>query len=789
MRTFVSKKWFIFPLVILVIVILFSAGCGTIKKTGTTTQPVAATSSPHPPVRTGDIETGTKVDAVSQSISSTGGMVAVSKSGDTLDGFVIDVPVNSYSNSLTFKVSYAPITGQTFGADITPISPMISVDNGGTYANEMMIIRVPVKVPEGYFAMGFFYDAATKQLEGMPLVSSDADSVTVGSIHFSDFFISMISKTLLPNDIDSGFRPGVDDWQFVNDGSYIAPGGHCEGQSLSALWYYTTRPDGKNTRLYGLYDNNGDKPATPALWQDDSLGYRFASVIQADIKNSTFANDFWLNANGKDVQKDANGKWQLVDVPGIGDESIWDLFAYSLQATQEPQLVLMRSDAGGGHAMICYRINEGNLYIADPNYPGKTDRMILYSDGVFTPYNSGANAAEIEKGNGKTFESIMYYAKSTVLPWNKISQRWTEFKDKTIGNVKFPNYTIVYNDDQGSLVPLSDGLNTPYDSISIGPLQQPGVVLGIRIFRDGEILQYDSKGNVDLQPGNNKLGIEVLGQVDDDYEFIDFKYFNVVYGNLAIDPPTMDGAPDESYTFTARVGNLPDKAHVEWFVDNIKKQSGTDLIFQASFEVGSHTVSVKLFDANGKETQTADSSVNISAEASLLAQLQKMKTISGFFQGKYNGNPGNGDLRFTVIIPLSSATTTMDIIWNGTSFSGTVTGTADGGTQTNTVSGTVSGDGKILTSFVYTLDIKYTGSSGEHTINLELKNIPFDKDISGNASAFSLNKYGSELKPLLVNYEEHTRSYTNGKLVSETAHLLDTISWNYDPQFAIYLRK
>ena len=201
-----------------------------------------------------------------------------------------------------------------------------------------MFIRVPVNVPTGDFAMGFYYDATTKQLEGMPLLSSDTDSITVGAMHFSDFFISMISKTLLSKDIDSGFRPGIDDWEFTNYGSYITPEGECEGQSLTALWYYDTQPDGQDLCLYGRYDNNGNQPATPDFWQDDSSGYRFVSVAQADIDTGTFANNFWLNLGGKNWVLE-NNKWNMVNIAGISNEATWDLFAYSIQATHEPQLV------------------------------------------------------------------------------------------------------------------------------------------------------------------------------------------------------------------------------------------------------------------------------------------------------------------------------------------------------------------------------------------------------------------------------------------------------------------
>jgi hypothetical protein len=799
MQTGINKKWLFMPLSILIMFTLLSAGCGTTKNT-TAIAPTAGISKPHSPARTGDIKTSDKVDTVSQAISATGGIVTVSKAGDPLDGFVLDVPANSYASNLTFKVSYAPITNQTFGIDITPISPMISVDNGGTFSNNLMYVRVPVKVPDGYFAMGFYYDTTTRQLEGMPLLSTDTDSITIGVRHFSDFFISMISKSLLKTDIDSGFLPGVDDWQFKNNGSYIAPTGHCEGQSLTALWYYVTQPDGPNARLYGRYDNNGDIPATPAFQDDDSLGYRFASVIQDDIQIDA-TNSFWLNAGGKGFQKDSNQKWQLVNIPGIGDEATWNLFAYSIQATHEPQLVVIWADNGSGHAMIVYRIDGNNLFISDPNYPGKpktgnTERHISYANGIFKPYDSGTNANEIEKGDVTVYGNIQYYAKTTVLSWHTIADRWGELKDKTIGDDKFPNYNpIVFKNDQGAWVALSDDLKTPYDSIAINVLPQPGLTLGVQVYRDGQTLPFDAKGNFNLLPGVNKLGIEIIGLVNNQWNYIDFQYINVVYNGLRIDPPILNGVPDEPYTFTAKVGNLPDKARVDWLVDGVQKKSGADLSLIISFpNEGKHTISAKVVDNTSGMLMQAQATAVIktlpttATVANNLTALQKMKTVSGFFQGQYDINPGNGHLGFNIPIPYNSTGKGINIIWNGTSFSGTVTLT-DLGTQTNTVSGTVSGDGKTLTSFVYTMTWKYDGSSGEQTINLELKNVPFDKDISGNASSFSSVKYGSELKPLLVNYEQHSKSYINGKLVSEQAYLLNNISWNYEPQFAIYFNK
>jgi hypothetical protein len=75
--------------------------------------------------------------------------------------------------------------------------------------------------------------------------------------------------------VDTAFQPGVDDWQFPNHGSIVAPGGHCAGQSIAAMWYYDQqRLAAKAPTLYGLYDNNARARGTPQLWQDDAWDHR-----------------------------------------------------------------------------------------------------------------------------------------------------------------------------------------------------------------------------------------------------------------------------------------------------------------------------------------------------------------------------------------------------------------------------------------------------------------------------------------------------------------------------------
>ncbi len=742
---------------------------------------------------------GAKVELASQIIGPSGGTIAISKPGDSLDGFVINIPTGAYPDNRTFKVSSAPITKQSFGNDITPISPMITVDNGGGYSDELMYVRVPVRVPEGNFAMGFIYDAKTKQLEGLPMSSVDAESVTVATMHFSNFFVSMIEKSLLKKDINSGFCPGIDDWQFTNYGSYIAPGGHCEGQSLTAMWYYCVQPDGKDQCLYNRYDNNGQKPATPDLWEDDSLGYRFCSVIQEEKR---FDKSFWMNLGGKEWKK-VNNKWQLTDVPGIGDENTFNLFSYSIRATGEPQEVAIWSNAGSGHAMVVDKIVGNTLYIADPNYPGKNDRKIIYdsTDNKFKPYNSGANKKEIDAGNGIAFETIIYQAKSTIVPWDKIANRWTEFKNKTIGNDKFPDLTITYKDDKGQWQELKDGYVSPVKLIIIAPSETGGL---IRVYRDGKELKLDNQGNLELNPGNNKLGIYIMKKVLDDNEYVDFKYFNVTHNVLSIDPASLAGAVNTDYTFTAKVESPPDKARYEWkFQDGTAK--GNTVSHRFSKE-GTYTITLKLYDDTknelaGQATATAVIKAAIQpphvVASGNLKKLQEFTMMQALINGVLIINRTLYDphgvvsqqqtrKRYGFRIPYYGISgERMPIVWNGTSFTGKLKDSSSyspltgPGENIDEIIGTVSEDGNTIKSLIYTFK-NHVGavSVGRYEatdLRMELVDLPINWNPDAPPPSINCNMAGyckdsqdftAHIKTIEFSYRNLTSDYDNVEKLS-----------------------
>ena len=148
-----------------------------------------------------------------------------------------------------------------------------------------MKIRIPCTVPDGHFAMPFYYDPATGKLDGVPVIALAKDSVTALTRHFSMLVVCSITTAYLDTvGVDTRFRPGKDDWQFENFGTHTVPRGRCAGMCLSVMWYWEkTGQNSAASRLWGQYDNDDREQGVPAIWEDDRLAHRLTSTLQKEL--------------------------------------------------------------------------------------------------------------------------------------------------------------------------------------------------------------------------------------------------------------------------------------------------------------------------------------------------------------------------------------------------------------------------------------------------------------------------------------------------------------------------
>lgn len=600
---------------------------------------------------TSGIETGDAISIISTPIDSGGGTITVSLPGSPVDGMQIIVPPNSFSSTTTFTISYSPIKSHSLGQYFNPISPMISVSCDGGYSKYGMTMKIPINLPAVHFAMGFLYDENTGSVEGLPIESLGSDFISIVTSHFGtastklknssginadgssgNIVIASISESILAGKtiINTGFTPGVDDWEFINYGSYISLLGMCAGQSVTAMWYYYEKRLKGAAPLFHQFDQVNDKNIPDKLWQDNPYGYRLASTVQEDFD--------WNGVGLQDILRSMVPSWS------------WKAFALSMLVTGEPQSVLITNSHGlGGHALVVYKMDysNGKLYVSDPNFPNNINvgtnivsiRTIDFVNGKFNSYFTGLKVGE----PGIEMDLICYYAKTAFIDWEQIGKRWIEMENKTIGNDRFPKYTLKIQNDNDK--ELTHQMTTDKETIDIycqstecnDYIKNTDHYQALDAYaEDGNVLV---KGNglgitsIPLETGANKFGLYIMGATPADLEhYVDFKWMTIFHYPYYISPNPLLGSPGHEYTFTAKSKGKPfyfgDPKYVWTFGDNSAQVTvlNDSIVTHTYAATGNYTVKVELFDHKSYEDKKTSEAVST---AQIRTADQSMVEVAG----------------------------------------------------------------------------------------------------------------------------------------------------------------
>ncbi len=468
-----------------------------------------------------DVQYGSTLPLVSGDIGSAGGTLTVNASGGALAGFTITVPAGAYESSTHFEVASASVSSVSLPEGLELITPLISIENGGVEAAEYLQLTLPVAIPEGKFAMLFTWDPATNAIDALPLLEIDSTHLTALTTHFTLILgVQVDTAELDVLNLQTGFKQGRNNWQFANRGSFIAPGGHCAGQSLMAMYYYTVV---KGPPLFNLYDDYGNPgyPLTPEQWQDDRLAYRVCSVAQKRMDTGNKISKYWFQVQGQN-----------------SGYITYYSFALALKATNEPQFIsIFTADESSGHAMIVYGKYADRFYISDPNYPkANANRYISYNraTGRFRPYYSGPDADNL----GKAYPSIYYMNKYARMNEAAGAALWAEFLAGTVGDSWYPEYNIQYIRD------LPDGTFSEADALgSVVFLYTPEVEVWVKSETEVQTVLYNADNaqvgkiagaSSRIVPLTNPLGtpylFAVYGQVNNKWKYIDGRWVTFYRG-------------------------------------------------------------------------------------------------------------------------------------------------------------------------------------------------------------------------------------------------------------------
>ncbi len=503
-------------------------------------------------------------------VSADGGTVSVNRPGDPLHGLAIQVPADSFGEPVSFDISYQPITGQGGTAPVKVISPLIEIDNGGAVAEAGVILRIPVKVPKDQFPMAFFYDEASGALEGLPALAFDGGSVTVATQHFSAIIVTAEDYAALEHfEVDTGFAPGKDTWQFQNRGTYTAPRGICWGMSVSSLWYYLEEPWRiSGQRLWGQIDNSlGADLKTPEYWQDDDWGLKVATALQANYDSARRDRSFDIVYQ---LERELEGSGNLLNVRLTQDQIAFYSLVSAMALTNEPQLVnITTADGKRGHSLIAYKIEGAKVFVADPNdYQSSPPlRTLTLEDGKFSAYSASENVLDQLAGIQSGYTQIRYWGQSALTHWQQVGSLWSQ-GDRQPG---YPEYRllVVERDADGNVT-------QEYDLDLLNPLHTTQRELELRIVPpDGVDARFSLRHfgllDAELNPlplaeGENLVGIYVEGKAhwvdgdgrpQTDWRWLGFDWITVIQEQPTPTPTATATSAPETSTPTAAQTTTP----------------------------------------------------------------------------------------------------------------------------------------------------------------------------------------------------------------------------------------
>ncbi len=597
----------------------------------------------------GRITFGTATHLTSEILSPQGGTLTLSKAGSTLDGMTLAVPAGAYEANTTFEIKETEIRSQSFGDLFTPVTPLITIDNGHGFAEVPMRLTIPIKKSDDEFAMGFYYDREAGTLEGIPATELTNGSITLLTSHFSDIIVSKVRTDRIMDDVDTGFLPGRDDIQAPNNGSWLNPFGHCAGQTYANIVYWKYHKSGRigwDTPLSHRFDNMPGREKTMTFTQDDALVQRLASMVHGDYSHNR------SSAHRTPLAQ------HYIDSIGAKDRNTFYAFAYAMSLTGMPQMMAIwgndpKDGSQVGHAILIYGISGTTVRVCDPNYPG-SERAISFdpsgtdnggnAGGAFAAYHSGLNAAAAD-ANSVPFQRFGYMGISAFINVAYVTEVWLDAME-TGGKNKIDPYFptdramqfISGYDAAGTslLTALNDGTRIPAAALAIpdGPgtlwiapdIVEKGITyhfyLGTELAGSISGIGADvgKYACIPLPKGKTDLGIMTTIEREPGQDsYTNFRRYMVVVGDasLTVSPETATIAAGDIVNFSTTLAGTIEKPLYVWdFNDGTEAMQGNLPEMPHLYEKdGSFTGTVSVREESDPSTVLADATFSIEVGA------------------------------------------------------------------------------------------------------------------------------------------------------------------------------
>ncbi len=594
-----------------------------------------------------------------QTVPAGGGTMVVASAGSPINGLEIRVGTDSFSAATSLSVSVSSVASISLDGNTRVNSPVITIDTGGSTASQPVYVRIPISANTNEFTMPFVVDPITGKLEALSLVGADATSIGVSVRNFqgsgvsasrrgsfrtkSGLLAGAVNMILCTRDVaaldatqfvPTNFLPGVNDCPFVNHGSYLAPQGHCDGQTLLSMWAFAHPVGGSRlwNRLspptpwqpsYTAWPSNRSHPGN---WFVDPDAYRLASVLHADWSFG------WLST---DLELVRSGWFQS----GVSNDTLtMRAFKFAMLQTHEPQyLSILPSSGNDGHALAVYRIDAQGLWVADPNFPGDAGRHVPFANGHFGSYFSGANATAMTAG-ATEYTRFSFIGKEWKQTSDAIANWWHRYSS---GAMPRPDYRLQVRNDNNEFIDYTDGFTTTSDTVRFSAVSNNWSEFAFWTFGPATWTVYTGGGTLPLQPGLNVLGVRIGARQSGAaaWDWIDFRWVKVnrqvplsitrVVGDPVIGATT-------AQTFTVEGSGFQSGAQVRlveptFGIDAVKNTTYVDsghLQASAVFGLDQTTWTVQVI--NPDNTTTTPYSFNVVGPGATVARLQDLRPATAW---------------------------------------------------------------------------------------------------------------------------------------------------------------
>ena len=401
-----------------------ATGATTIKLRSLATFPVTALVSNAAVPRSGAVLT---VDAV----------------GNPLSGLTLTIPDTALGVGAQISIGSKASKVTTLPAGFSQVGPTIVITNSVAMSTIPMVLTIPVTVQSPDTALAaFYYDPSSGTYELIPSLARTATTLSVYARHFTSdrlmlrkgsarvagknvpngarvaasyspvqVIVASVPAASLNAATNTGFTPGIDDWEFVNLGTLPESGGICAGMSISAMYYYYAHRD--LGRLFKRFNPAGENNNT------NTVGLRFSTVAQ---RNADWSNaDLWFRAIHA-----------LPFITGVPAARLhYQTLVMAMRVTQLPQYLAVRG-ADFSHAVIAFASENGVVAFADPNSPGLR-RTMTFTGNAFTPFPFSATAG----ATAQPVTSVETIGASAMIDAAAMDATWAQVADSTIGNKIF----------------------------------------------------------------------------------------------------------------------------------------------------------------------------------------------------------------------------------------------------------------------------------------------------------------------------------------------------------------